>query len=189
MYVTALAFHGQSGAVALPARGDPESPTRLREGIEPEHRFEPTSQMAIQHKYTLLPPMLLEQRIRSLEREDDWDGQDADAITADTCEAALQFVRQLLRSKPGLPLPFPAPSAYGAVSLRWVNGDKDLAIYVFSPDRVETYLQQPDGRYALVPVQPAEATELLVEAKSYATPLSRRARLLSREETLGGPPR
>ena len=158
----ALASQGRTGAVVNPVRNSPEAPTRFRKGIEPEHQFEPTSQMAIQHEYTLLLSTMFEQRVRSLEREEDWDGQEADVITADTCEAALQFVRQLLRSKPDLPLPFPAPSVYGAVSLRWVNGDKDLAIYVFSPDRVETYLQQPDGRYALVPMQPAEATELLL---------------------------
>jgi len=117
--------------------------------------------MAVQHKHSLILPAQFEQRVRSLEREEDWDGQEADPITADTCEAALQFVRQLLRSIPDLPLPIPAPSVYGAVSLRWMNGDRDLAIYVFSPDRVETYYQQSDGRYALVPTQPAEATELL----------------------------
>jgi hypothetical protein len=59
-----------------------------------------------------------EHRVLSLEREEDWDGQEADAITADTCKAALQFVRRLLAIKPDLPLPFPAPSVYGAIS-RW----------------------------------------------------------------------
>jgi hypothetical protein len=126
--------------------------------------------MAIRHKYTreaeATPgaplPAAFEQRVLSLQRGEDWDGQEADAITADTCAAALQFVRQLLAIRPDLPLPLSAPSVYGAVSLRWVNGDRDLAIYVFSPDRVETYFQQPDGRYAVQPSQPAEAIELLL---------------------------
>src|SRR6202035_1927315 len=104
-------------------------------------------------------PAAFEQRVLSLRREGDWDGQEADAITADTCAAALQFVRQVLAIQPDLPLPFSAPSVYGAVSLRWVNGDQDVAIYVFSPDRVEIYLQQPDGRYAVLPARPAEAID------------------------------
>lgn len=81
-------------------------------------------------------PAAFQERILSLEREADWDGQEADAITAATCAAAPQFVKQILAIRPDLPLPFSAPSVYGAVSLRWVNGDQDLAIYVFSPDRV-----------------------------------------------------
>ena len=107
-------------------------------------------------------PAAFQERVLSLQREADWDGQEADAITADTCAAALQFVRQVLVIQPDLPLPFSAPSVYGAVSLRWVNGDQDLAIYVYSPDRVETYFQQSDGRYAVLPAQPAEAIALLL---------------------------
>jgi hypothetical protein len=127
--------------------------------------------MAIRHKYTsrevqAIPgvslPAAFEQRIDSLQREEDWDGQGADAITADTCEAALQFVSRVLAIKRDLPLPFPAPHAYGAVSLRWTNNDKDLAIYVFSPDRVEVYSQQSNGRYASRPAQPDEAIRLLL---------------------------
>jgi hypothetical protein len=126
--------------------------------------------MAIRQKYTqdaeATPgaplPTAFEQRVLSLQREADWDGQEADAITAVTCAAALQFVRQVLAIQPDLALPFSAPSVYGAVSLRWVNGDQDLAVYVFSPDHVETYLQQPDGRYAVLPAQPAEAIDLLL---------------------------
>jgi len=107
-------------------------------------------------------PAAFQERILSLEREADWDGQEADAITADTCAAALQFVRHVLAIRPDLPLPFSAPSVDGAVSLRWANADQDLAIYVFSPDRVETYLQQLDGRYAVQPAQPAGAIDLLL---------------------------
>jgi hypothetical protein len=111
-------------------------------------------------------PAAFERRVLSLAREADWDGEDADAITTDCCEAALQFVRQVLAKERDLPLPFPAPSAYGAVSLRWINGDTDFAVYVYSQDRVETLSQQPDGRYGRLPARPLDAIEQLLAFRS-----------------------
>jgi hypothetical protein len=107
-------------------------------------------------------PAAFEQRILSMERKPNWDGRKADAITSDTCRAALQFERRILAMKPGLPLPYTAATTDGAVSLRWVNGDQDFAIYVYSRDRVATYRRQPNGRYAVVPAQPDEAVNLLL---------------------------
>jgi len=169
----ALALQVRAGPVVNTVRSSPGSTAWVR-GKERARAFVQTSKlMAIRHESMLqaeaIPgaplPAAFEQRVLSLQREEDWDGQEADAITTDTCAAALQFVRQVVAIQPDLPLPFPAPSVYGAVSLRWVNGDQDLAIYVYSPDRVETYFQQPDGRYAVLPAQPAEATELLLAFK------------------------
>jgi hypothetical protein len=107
-------------------------------------------------------PAVFEQRVLSLEREEDWDGRDADAITADSCRAALEFTSRVLAVEPDLPLPYTAATVHGAVSLRWVNGDKDFAIYVYSPDRLAIYEEQPDGRYAVLPAEPEDAIRRLL---------------------------
>lgn len=122
--------------------------------------------MAIGHETTLLSdsvlPQPFRQRVLSFEREGDWDGEGADPIARETCRAALEFVQKVQAVRPNLPLPISAPSVHGAISLRWVNGDRDLAIHIYSADRVEAYFQQPDGRYALLPQEPAQAIERLL---------------------------
>jgi hypothetical protein len=126
--------------------------------------------MAIRYEPTLkaqpIPepplPVAFEQRVLSLEREEDWDGREADAITADSCRAALAFAKRILAVEPDLPLPDTAATVYGAVSLRWVNGDKDFAVYVYSPDRLAIYEEQPDGRYAVLPAEPEDAIRRLL---------------------------
>jgi hypothetical protein len=120
--------------------------------------------MAIQHEY---PPRTslsrdFQQRVLSLQREEDWNGEGAQAITADTCRSALKFTKRALAVKPDLPLPLSGASVFGAVSLLWVNAEKDLSIRVYSDNRVESYFEQADGRYAALAERPDEAIARLI---------------------------
>ncbi len=106
-----------------------------------------------------------DQRVRSLKREAGWDGEGAEAITDATCSQALELIDRILEMSGDLPLPFAAPSAYGAVSLRWASGAKDLALYAFADGRLEIYSQQAGGRYMTRPVEPQEAIDQLLAFK------------------------
>jgi hypothetical protein len=98
---------------------------------------------------TLAIPADYRQRILSLRRRRNWDGEGALPITAAACRAALAFVEKLLLRKSGLPLPRVSPSVHGAVSLYWRNGEEHLIARLGSadPNRVDLHWEGAPGRY------------------------------------------
>jgi hypothetical protein len=89
------------------------------------------------------------QKVLSLRRRRNWDGEDANPITAAACRAALEFVGLVLLRQPRLPLPRPAPSVVGAVSLFWSHGEEGLLVDISSndPTKVSFHWEGPGGRY------------------------------------------
>jgi hypothetical protein len=87
-------------------------------------------------------------RVLSLQRRRNWDGEGAEPVTAAACRAALQFVALVRSSQPGLALPRVAPSAYGAVSLYWRNGEEHLVLKIASGDlkRIAFHWEGPGAR-------------------------------------------
>src|SRR5436305_1551132 len=74
-------------------------------------------------------PAAVVDRISSLERPADWDGEGAEAITREACTAAVEFLKQ---RDTELPLPRIAPSCLGGVSLYWTRGDNRILVTVTS---------------------------------------------------------
>ncbi len=77
-------------------------------------------------------PKSLQERICSFERSANWDDEDADAITRGDCQAAIQFIEDVLADNPEISLPRVSPSVYGYVTLHWRNQDNHLLIGVRS---------------------------------------------------------
>src|SRR5947209_243823 len=73
-------------------------------------------------------------RLLSLRRRHNWDGEGAKAVTAAACRAALRFIEAARCRRPDLPLPRPAPSVLGAVSLYWKNESRHLVASISSDD-------------------------------------------------------
>ena len=78
---------------------------------------------------------------RNTERPEDWDDEGAQAISLEACRMAIHFVRDLRRRLPDAPLPKPAPSVLGAVSLYWRRGDRHLIVRVWGNDRRSVFYQ------------------------------------------------
>jgi hypothetical protein len=89
------------------------------------------------------------QKVLSLRRRRNWDGEGADPITAAACRAALEFVGLVLSKEPGLPLPRPAPSVNGAVSLFWSHGEQGVLVALSSgdPAKLSFHWEGPGGRH------------------------------------------
>lgn len=86
--------------------------------------------------------------INSLHRPPDWDDEGAPAIGEEACEAAMKFVRRLRENNEQLPLPWPAPSILGAVSLYWRDGDRHLLVRIFDSNRSRVFYQiEGPGNY------------------------------------------
>jgi hypothetical protein len=87
-------------------------------------------------------------KVLSLRRRRNWDGEDANPITAAACRAALEFVGLVLSKQPGLPLPRPAPSVIGAVSLFWSHDEEGLLVDISSDDpmKVSFHWEGSGGR-------------------------------------------
>jgi hypothetical protein len=108
------------------------------------------SPMAVQHPYTVPIdiPAEYRDRVLSLQRRRNWDGEGAEPITAAACRAALRFVELVRSSQPGLALPRVAPSVHGAVSLYWRNGEEHLVLKIASGDlkRIAFHWEGPGAR-------------------------------------------
>jgi hypothetical protein len=87
-------------------------------------------------------------RLLSLRRRHNWDGQGARAVTAGACLAAVKFVEAARCRQPDVPLPRPAPSVRGAVSLYWRTENEHLVASIASNDLASVLLhwEGPDGR-------------------------------------------
>src|SRR5260370_29024408 len=86
----------------------------------------PTSESALPPEYR--------RQLLALRRRRNWDGEGADPITAEACQAAVEFVEQLQSRAPGLKLPRPAPSVSGAASLYWGQPQEALLVDIASAD-------------------------------------------------------
>jgi hypothetical protein len=88
-------------------------------------------------------------RLLSLRRRPNWDGEGAMAVTARACQAAVKFIESARCREPDLPLPRPAPSVLGAVSLYWKNGNEHLVASIASndPASVSLHWEGPGGRF------------------------------------------
>lgn len=87
-------------------------------------------------------PEAVRQRIFDCQTEDNWDDEGATGITWKSCNAALEFLQEVLERDNSIPIPSISPSVYGQVTLHWRNGgkhliarpsaDTDLTFYRFS---------------------------------------------------------
>jgi hypothetical protein len=106
---------------------------------------------AAQAEGTPVPALPEEYRARllSLRRRHNWDGEGAKAVTAGACRAALRFIEVARCRQPDLPLPRPAPSVLGAVSLYWKHGNKHLVASLASndPASVSLHWEGSGGRF------------------------------------------
>lgn len=87
-------------------------------------------------------PAEIRETILALELPEDWDGEGADPVSRETCEAALTFLADALRRRGDLLMPRPAASPLGAVSLYWRNGDRHLTIRVSGDTPDEVFIQE-----------------------------------------------
>src|SRR5437762_1396532 len=85
-------------------------------------------------------------RILSLPRDAGWDGEDAEAITPATCQAALSFLEDVVARNPGVPLPASvAPTVLGGVSLYWKEDCARLLVEIgMDPDQVHFQQSGPN---------------------------------------------
>jgi len=92
-------------------------------------------------------PEEFQARLLSLRRRPNWDGEGAKAVTAAACRAAVKFMEASRLRDPDLPLPRPAPSVRGAVSLYWRNKDEHLVASISSDDlgSVSLHWEGPGG--------------------------------------------
>jgi hypothetical protein len=68
-------------------------------------------------------------RIDSLQRGADWDGEGALAISAEACNAAIEFLEMVKQQVPGLPDPGSiSPTELGAIAFCWRNGRRVLLV-------------------------------------------------------------
>src|SRR5712692_5899058 len=109
------------------ARSSPLGSARYRMASETKIVLPATTQELV------LPPEY-RRKILALRRERNWDGEGADPISAEACQAAVEFVEQLQSRQPGLKLPRPAPSVSGAVSLYWGQKEEGLLVDIASAD-------------------------------------------------------
>ena len=88
-------------------------------------------------------------RLLSLRRRHNWDGEGAKAVTAAACRAALKFIEAARCRQPDVPLPRPAPSVKGAISLYWKNESEHLVASISSDDpaTVALHWEGPGGQF------------------------------------------
>jgi hypothetical protein len=113
-------------------------------------------------------------RLLSLRRRHNWDGEEAGAVTMRACRAAVKFMEAARCRQPDLPLPRPAPSVRGAVSLYWQNGNEHLVASIASDDPASVLLhwEGPGGRFEnrILPMDAAVDDVLAYVGQSGAHP-------------------
>lgn len=109
-------------------------------------------------------PADLRKKVLSLELPANWDGEDADVVTGETCRCALAFLSEACADHPTLLPVSVAPSVAGAVSLFWRQAEHYLMVEVSAsnPGSVRVQSRGPNGRRDQREMPRASAIRLLI---------------------------
>ena len=86
-------------------------------------------------------PEAVRQEILDCQMEEGWDLEDADAISAETCRSAIEFLEALLKKNPTMPLPLISPSVFGSITFEWNINGAHVSTRIF-PDREIFYMSE-----------------------------------------------
>lgn len=129
---TAMLLFGTSNPMGLFVEGSTATPQLQMVAVEraPANQLTPLE----------LPGEFVE-AVNALHRLPDWDDEGAGAINEEACETALELVGALIQRNPDAPLPWPAASILGAVSLYWNGDGRHLIVRVFGADPTQVFYQ------------------------------------------------